>query len=108
MKSAETSIRTSKRSRDEASTIATASGAMLAAEETFVDSTVAVDPSSGADDVDRTVTPPISLHNMMVSFMTTQAAHGQLLDELLTKVATLRADFAEYRSVFPPPLPSDD
>ena len=44
---------------------------------------------------------------MMETFMTTQAAHRQLLDELITKVATLRADFAEYRSAFPPPPPFD-
>ena len=44
----------------------------------------------------------------MESFMTTQVAHGQLLDELLTEVASLRADFAEYRSAFPPPPPFDD
>ena len=40
--------------------------------------------------------------------MTTQEAHGQLLDELLTEVASLRADFAQYRSAFPPPPPSGD
>ena len=39
--------------------------------------------------------------------MTTQATHGQLLDELLTEVASLREDFAEYRSAFPPPPPFD-
>ena len=35
--------------------------------------------------------------------MTTQAAYGQLLDELITEVAALRAYFTEYKSVFPPP-----
>ena len=44
---------------------------------------------------------------MMEYFMTTQTTHGQLIDELLTKVATLRADFAENRRDFPPPPPSD-
>ena len=39
--------------------------------------------------------------------MTTQTAHGQLINELLTEVAALRADFAEYRSAFQPPLPFD-
>ena len=39
--------------------------------------------------------------------MTTQAAHGQLLDELITEVAALRMDFFVYRSAFPP-LPSSD
>ena len=109
MKSVEPSIKMSKRSRGEASIIAPASGAMPVAEETFVDPTTAVDPtSSGADEVDSTVTPPFSLCAMMQSFMTTQAAHGQLFDELLMKVASLRADFMEYRSAFPPPPPFED
>ena len=43
----------------------------------------------------------------METFMTTQAAHGQLLDELITEVAALRMDFFVYRSAFPP-LPSSD
>ena len=73
-----------------------------------MDLTTVVDPSSGADDVDPTVAPPLSLYAMMESFMTTQVAHVQFLDELLTKVASLRANFAEYRSTFPPPSPSDD
>ena len=75
-----------------------------------MDLTAAVDPSGSDDDVDvdPTITPPLLLHAMMESFMTTQTAHGQLLDELMTEVAALRADFAEYRSVFPPPPPSND
>ena len=40
--------------------------------------------------------------------MTTQIAHGQLIYELLTEMAALRADIAEYSSAFPPPPPSDD
>ena len=40
---------------------------------------------------------------MMETFITTQAAYGQLLDELITEVATLRAYFTEYKSAFPPP-----
>jgi len=74
MKSTEPSTETSRRSRGEVSTTAPASGAM----------TAAMDPSGGAENVDPTVTPPLSLRGMMQSFMTTQAAHGQLLDELLT------------------------
>ena len=81
---------------------------MPTAEETFVDPTADVDPSGGADDADPTIAPPLSLCAMMESFMTTQTAHGQLLDELLMKFASLRADFVEYRSVFSPPPPSDD
>ena len=76
---------------------------MPTAEETFVDPIAAVDPFGGADEVDPTVTPPLSLCTMMQSFMATQAAHGLLLDELLIEVASLRVDFAEYRSTFPPP-----
>ena len=49
---------------------------MPAAEETFVDPTTAVDPSSGDNDVDPTVTPYFSLCVMMESFMTIQAAYG--------------------------------
>ena len=45
---------------------------------------------------------------MIESFMTTQATHGQLLDELLTEVASLRADFAENRNAFSPPPPFKD
>ena len=101
MKSAEPNIEASKRSRGEASTTAPASGAMPAAEE------IHVDPSGDDDAVDPTVIPPFSLHAMMESFMTTQTTHGQLLDELVIEVAALRADFVEYRSVFPPPSPSD-
>ena len=37
----------------------------------------------------------------------TQAAYSQLLDELISEVAALRADFTEYKSAFPPPPPSD-
>ena len=49
MKSAKPSTRTSKRPRGDASTT---SGAMPAAEETYVDPTVAMDPAGHADDVD--------------------------------------------------------
>ena len=108
MKSAEPSTRTSKRSRGEASSTAPTSGAMPATEEVHVDPTTVVDPFSDDDAVDLIVTPPFSLRAMMNSFMTTQEAHGQLLNELLTEVATLKVDFAKYRSVFPPPPSSND
>ena len=39
--------------------------------------------------------------------MTTQAAHGQHLKGLIYEVATLRVDFLENRSAFPPLPPSD-
>ena len=71
MKSVEPSIGTSKRSRGEAFTTALASSAFPVVEETFVDPTAAVDPSSGVDDVDPTIAPLLSLCGMMESFMTT-------------------------------------
>ena len=108
MKSAKPSTGTSKRSRGEASTTAPTSGTMSVAKKTFVDLTAVVYPSGGVDDVDPTVAPPFSLHAMMQSFMTTQATHGELLDELLTEVASLREDFAKHRSAFPPPPPFED
>ena len=41
--------------------------------------------------------PPSSLRAMMETVMSTQAAHGQLLDGLLTEVVALQADLADYR-----------
>ena len=107
MKSAEPSTGTSKRPRGEASTAALASGDIPTAKEVHVDPIATMDPFSDDDVVDPTVTSPLSLYAMMKSFMTTQAAHGELIDELLTEVSTLRADFAKYRSAFPPPPPFD-
>ena len=107
MKSVGPSTGISKRPRGETSTAALIFGDMIATEEVHVDPTAVVDPSGDDDIVDPTVTLPLSLCAMMKSFMTTQAAHGQLLDELLTEVAAMRAGFAEYKSVFPPPPPSD-
>ena len=69
--------------------------------------TTAVDPVANVETNDPTVTPPLSPRAMMETFMTTQAALRQLIDELLIEVAALRADFAKYRSVFPPPPPFD-
>ena len=43
----------------------------------------------------------------METFMTTQVAHGQLLDDFIIDVSALRDDFAEYRSSFPLPPLSD-
>ena len=83
------------------------------AEESLVDPTIAVadhgDDGVHADNADAepTVPRPLSLRAMMETFMTTQAAHGQLLDGLIAEVATLRTDFLEYRTTFPPPPPFD-
>ena len=106
MKSAMPSTRTSNKSRGEASTIALAFGDQPTTEEIHVDPTAAVDPYAD-DTADPIVTSPLSLHGIMETFMSTQAAHGQLIDELLAEVAILRVYFAEYRSAFPPPPPFD-
>ena len=83
------------------------------AEESPIDPTTIV-ANDGDDEVhvdnattDATVAPPLSVRAMMETFMTTQAAHGQLLDGLIAEVAALRADFSEYRNAFPPPPPFD-
>ena len=64
-----------------------------------------VDVDTG--DAEIVAPSPFSLHAMMETFMMTQAAHEQLLFELITEVATLRVDFSKYKSVFSPPPPSD-
>ena len=111
MKNAEPSTGTSKQPRVEASTTAPTTGdqhtAMDPTEEIHVDPIAAVDLAADAETDDPTVAPPLSLQAMMETFMTTQATHGQLIDELIIEVALLRADFAEYRSAFPPPPPSN-
>lgn len=83
------------------------------AEESPVDPTAAA-ADHGDDEVhvdtvaaEPTVPPSLSLHAMMETFMTTQAAHGQILDGLITEVVALRVDFSKYTSAFPPPPPSD-
>ena len=63
-------------------------------------------------DVDTTVVthigpPPPSLCAMIETVMMTQAAHGQLLDNLLAKVVALRMDLADYRRPVPPSPSSD-
>ena len=73
-----------------------------------MDPITTVDPVDDAKDVNPTVAPPLALHAMMQSIMTTFVAHGQLLDELLTKSASLRANFMDYKSAFPPPPPFED
>ena len=108
MKSAEPSIRTLKRPRGEAFSAALASSDQFVAEEVHVDPTIALDLAGDDDETtDPAITPPFSLRATMESFMTTQAAHRQLLDELITKLAALIANFSKYRSVFPPLAPSD-
>ena len=98
MKSAKPSNETSKGPRG-AFTVAPTSGDQPTIEEILVDPTVVVDLAAD-DTTDPTVAPPLSLRAMMETFITTQAAHRQLIDKLLTEVATLRVDFAKYRSAF--------
>ena len=62
MKSAEPSIGTSKRPRQDAFTTF---GAMPTAKETYVDLTTVMDPTSHAEEVDPLVAPPLSLRAMM-------------------------------------------
>ena len=111
MKNAELSTGTSKRPRVEASTIAPTTSDQPAAvdptKEIHVDPIATVDPAADAKTNDPTVTPPFSLRAMMETFMTTQATHRQLIDELLIEVTALRVDFAKYRSTFPTPPPSN-
>ena len=63
--------------------------------------------ANGAQTADPFIPPRLSLRSMLEIFMTTQVAHGQLFDELLTQMAALKTDFDKYRSAFPPPPPSD-
>ena len=84
--------------------------------EIHFDPTIVV-ADDGVDGVDidigdaKPTVPPVptrlSLQAMMETFMTTQAPHGQLLDELISEVAALRMDFDEYKGAFPPTSPSD-
>ena len=82
------------------------------AEESPVDPTAAT-ADHGDDEVHvdtvaaEPIVPPLSLHAMMETFMTTQAAHRQILDGLIIEIVALRVDFSKYRSAFPPLPPSD-
>nr|POF12308.1 hypothetical protein CFP56_68053 [Quercus suber] len=58
--------------------------------------------------LERVLETQSSHYTMMETFMTTQAACGQLLDSLIIDVAALRVEFIEYRSSFLPHPPSDD
>nr|POE84782.1 hypothetical protein CFP56_74933 [Quercus suber] len=81
-------------------------------EDMHGDPTAAV-AEDGDDEVDVTAdvayTGPLppSLHAMMETIITTQAAHGQLLHGLLAKVVAFRVDVANYRRPIPPSPPSD-
>ena len=75
---------------------------------------ISIVAEDGDDEVDvdtadaaHTCLLPPSLHAMMETIMTTQAAHGQLLHGLLAEVAAMRADLAYYRHPVPPSPPFD-
>ena len=92
----------SKRLRIESSTSAsrppTSSDATA---EEFVDPIVAVEPlaSSSSDSFIR---------SMLDTVMTIQAAHGQLLLDVLTEIQALRVDLASAKGSTPQPPPFDD
>ena len=66
----------------------------------YVDPTAAVaHPPSTSDDSD--------IRRMLETIMTVQAAHGQLLVDVLAELQSLRADLASIRRS-PPPPPFDD
>ena len=66
----------------------------------YVNMTAAVDPppSTSGDS---------SIRSMLDTVMTVQAAHGQLLVDVLTELQALRADLTSIRRS-PPPPPFDD
>ena len=68
--------------------------------EKYVDQTAAVDPtpSTSGDS---------SIRSMLDTVMTVQAAHGQLLVDVLMELQALCADLASIRWT-PPPPPFDD
>ena len=68
--------------------------------ETYVDpAAAAVPPPFPSDDSD--------IRRTLETFMTVQAAHGQLLVDMLDELHALRADLERFRQS-PPPPPFDD
>ena len=55
-----------------------------------MDPTIAVDPVGDDNIADPIVTLPLSLCAMIETLMTTQKAHGQLIDELLIEVVNFK------------------
>ena len=68
--------------------------------DAFVDLTTTADPPPFASDVSN-------IRRMLDTIMTIQAAHGQLLVDVLTELQTLRANLASIRRS-PPPPPFDN
>lgn len=96
------SVGTTKRQREEPSH-----------EDVPIDPTTAVDvdvatdadgPSTASHSLrfmlERVLKMQSSQHIMMETFMTTQVAHGQLLDDLISNVAALTVDFIELGVLF--------
>ena len=92
----------SKRPKVESSTGAASqppSSSDLTTEE-FVNPTAAVDPPPSSSSNS-------SIRSMLDTIMTVQAAHGQLLVDVLMKLQALRADLVSIWQSTPPP-PFDD
>ena len=68
--------------------------------DTFVDSTAAAAPPPSTSD-------DSNIRRMLDTVITIQAAHGQLLVNVLTKLLALRAELVSFRWS-PPPPPFDD
>ena len=66
-----------------------------------MDPIAAVDPS-------RSTSSSSSMHTILETCLIVQAAHGQLLLDLLNEVAVLQADLANARGAFSPAPPSDE
>ena len=49
-----------------------------------------------------------SMRTMLETCLTVQAAHGQILLDLLNEVAALRVDLVDARGASPPAPPSDE
>ena len=67
--------------------------------EEFVDPAAAIPPPSTSADSD--------IRRMLETIMTIQAAHGQLLVDMLDELRALQADLEHFRRL-PPPPPFDD
>ena len=82
-------------------------------------SSVAPTPPSSTSDtsvkasINPAVSPPSTLDDsdircMLETFMTVQAAHSQLLVDMLDEVRSLRADLGSFKRSPPPPPFNDD
>ena len=65
-----------------------------------------MDPTAAMDPPPST-SSSLSIRTMLETCLTIQAAHGQILLDLLNEVAALRVDLADARCASPPAPPSD-